>query len=318
MKIVFLDASTVDRGDIDFSALEAEGELVRHATTKPQQAAARCADADIILSNKVPVGDEVLDAAPNLKLVVSTATGVNQIDLEACRACGVAVANVAGYSTPSVAQHVFALLLELATRAARYAARIAEDWPASPIFTRLDHPLVELAGKTLGIVGLGDIGSAVARIGAGFDMRVVALAREGSTSREGSIPRLPEAEFLPACDVVTLHCPLTAETERFIDARRLAAMKPGAFLINTGRGQLVDEAALIDALRSGQLGGAGLDVLSVEPPPPDHPLFGPHIPNLLITPHSAWSTRESRTRLMTAVVENIRSINQGGSLNRIV
>lgn len=317
MNLVFLDASTLDRGDIDFSALTAEGDLTLHPVTTADDAPARCAAADVVISNKVPVGPAVLEAAPNLKLVLAAATGVNQIDLEACRERGIGVANVAGYSAPSVAQHVFAMTLELATRVATYAARSATDWPASPIFTRLDFPLFELHGKTLGIVGLGSIGQAVAQIGLGFGMKVVALGRAGSDT-SGPIPRLAEDEFLAAADVITLHCPLTPETDRFINADRLSRMKPGALLINTGRGPLVDESALLDALRSGHLGGAGLDVLSVEPPPASHPLLAADMPNLLITPHTAWSTIEARRRLLAGLVDNLRSFKDGGRLNRIV
>jgi len=316
MKLVFLDSSTLDRGDIDLTALEREGQLTLHPLTLPRDAAARCAGADIVISNKVPVGAEAIAAAPELKLVVSAATGVNQIDLDACREAGIAVANVAGYSTESVAQHTFALILELATRVGAYSGRIREDWPASPIFTRLDHPLFELHGRTLGIVGLGTIGRAVARIARAFGMEVIALSREGAI--EGEIPRLPADEFFSRADVVSLHCPLTAETESLIDASRLDSMKPGALLVNTGRGPLVDEPALAEALRSGQLGGAGLDVLSVEPPPADHPLLAGDIPNLVITPHTAWSTREARIRLLEGIVADIRSFREGGRLNRIV
>ncbi|GAA5482910.1 D-2-hydroxyacid dehydrogenase [Haloferula sargassicola] len=316
MKLVFLDASTLDRGDIDFSALAAEGDLRAHPLTSAAEAPSRCAGAEVVISNKVPVGKAVIDAAPELRLVVSAATGVNQIDLAACQAAGIAVANVAGYSTESVAQHTFALILELATRAGTISSTVRTDWPASPIFTRLDHPLFELHGRTLGIVGFGGIGRAVARVGRAFGMEIIALSRDGA--RPGEVPRLPADEFFATADVVSLHCPLTAETERMIDAERLASMKPGALLINTGRGPLIDEPALAAALRSGHLGGAGLDVLSVEPPPADHPLLAPDIPNLIITPHTAWSTREARRRLLGGIVADIRSFKEGGRLNRIV
>lgn len=316
MNLVFLDSSTVTRDDIDFADLQAEGALTLHPTTAPAEAAERVADAEVLITNKVPITRDVLEAAPQLRLVLAAATGVNHIDIELCRERGVAVANVAGYSTESVVQHVFAMLLELATRTSSYSARIREDWPASPIFTRLDHPLVELHGRTLGIVGLGTIGRAVARVAEAFGMKVVALAREGS-SPSGDIPRLPEDEFFASCDVVSLHCPLTPATTKLIDAARLAAMKPSAFLINTGRGPLIDEPALAEALRSGTIAGAGLDVLSVEPPPADHPLLAADLPNLVITPHTAWSTREARTRLVEGLVANIRSFREGGRLNRV-
>lgn len=317
MKLIFLDASTLDRGDIDFGPLEKEGSLTLYPTTAPDQTVERVEDAEVIISNKAPVTAEVLDAAPKLKLVVSAATGVNQIDLDACRSRQIGVANVAGYSTESVAQHTFSLILELATRTTTYASKIQQDWPASPIFTRLDHPIFELSGKTIGIVGLGTIGRAVARIAEAFGMKVIAYARDGSPS-DGVIPRIAEAAFFPQADVISLHCPLTPETENFINATRIAAMKPGAMLINTSRGPLVEEAPLVEALRSGHLGGAGLDVLAVEPPPADHPLLAEGIPNLLITPHTAWSTLEARIRLVEGITANIRAFKDGQSLNRIV
>lgn len=316
MNIVFLDASTLDRGDIDFAVLRDEGPLILHPISSATEAVERCTTAGVVITNKVPVGPELLAAAPDLKLVVSAATGVNQIDLDACREAGVAVANVAGYSTESVAQHTFALILELSTRVGTVNATVRRDWPASPIFTRLDHPLFELAGRSLGIVGFGTIGRAVARIGQALGMKVVALAREGSD--DSDIPRLAANAFFPSVDVVSLHCPLTPETEHLINADTLAAMQPGSLLINTGRGPLVDEVALADALRSGHLGGAGLDVLSVEPPPPDHPLLADDLPNLIITPHTAWSTREARRRLLDGIVDDIRAFKAGRELNRIV
>lgn len=316
MKLVFLDASTLDRGDIDFAELSAEGQLVLHPLSSAEEAPGRCTDAQVVISNKVPVGRELIAAAPELKLVVSAATGVNQIDLDACKKAGIAVANVAGYSTESVAQHTFALILELATRVGTISATARRDWPASPIFTRLDHPLFELHGRTLGIVGLGTIGRAVARIAQAFGMEVIALSREGAV--EGEIPRLPADEFFRRADVVSLHCPLTPATEKLIDGPRLASMKPGALLINTGRGPLIDEPALAEALRSGPIGGAGLDVLSVEPPPAEHPLLAPDLDNLILTPHTAWSTREARIRLLDGIVADIRSFKAGGDLNRIV
>lgn len=316
MNTVFLDTATLDRGDVDFSALEAEGPLTLHGTTRPEEALERCRGMEIVITNKVPIRAELLEAHPGIRLVVAAATGVNHIDLDACRERGVAVANVAGYSTESVAQHVFALLLELVTRAGTINATVRHDWPASPIFTRLDHPLYELHGRTLGIVGLGDIGRSVARIGSAFGMKIVAFARDGASQSE--IPRLADEAFFSSADVITLHCPLTAATERLINAERLARMKPHALLINTGRGPLIDEPALAAALRDGSIGGAGLDVLSVEPPPADHPLLAADIPNLVLTPHTAWSPREARIRLLDGIVEDIRAFKSGRELNRIV
>lgn len=307
-RLVFLDRSTLDAGDIDFSSLASLGELVCHDTTLPQDRAARVAGASVILTNKVLVDAAVMDAAPDLRFIQVVATGTNNVELDAARARGIAVGNVSGYSTHSVAQHVFTLLLNLATNVHRYAQE-APLWAQSPHFTRLDYPMTELSGRTLGIVGLGAIGSEVAKIGEALGMEIIVLAREGSpaSSSTPSWPRLQLAEFLARADAVTLHCPLTEATRHLINAKNLALMKPGAFLINTGRGPLVDELALAEALRSGHLGGAGLDVLAVEPPPADHPLLATDLPNLIVTPHTAWATREARRRLLDGVVANVKA-----------
>lgn len=316
--LVFLDRSTTDRGDLDFSGLESLGRLVSHDTSTREETRQRLAEAEIVLTNKAVLGAEEMDAAPRLRLVQVVATGVNNIDLEAARARGLAVCNVAGYSTEAVAQHVFASLLNLASNVHRYAAE-PEKWAQSPIFTRLDYPVTELAGKTLGIVGLGSIGRAVARIGAAFGMEVVAYAREGSEAA-GEIPRLAPDEFFARADAITLHCPLTPETRHFVKAETLAKMKPGVFLINTGRGDLVHEPDLVAALREGRLGGAAVDVLTPEPPSPDHPFLvavAQGLGNLLVTPHTAWSAREARQRLLDGIVANIRAFRAGERLNRV-
>lgn len=313
--LVFLDRSTTDRGDLDFTALESLGRLVSYPTSTPAETRERVASADIVLTNKAVLGSAEMDAAPRLKLVQVVATGVNNIDLEAARARGLAVCNVSGYSTEAVAQHVFASLLNLVTNVHRFAAE-PQRWAASPIFTRLDYPVSELAGKTLGIVGLGSIGRAVARIGAAFGMRVVAYAR-GASDSSGDIPRLAPEEFFASCDAITLHCPLTPETRHFINAATLAKMKPGAVLVNTGRGDLIHEADLVAALRSGSLRAAAVDVLTPEPPAPDHPFLAAGLDNLFITPHSAWSAVEARQRLLDGIVANIVAFRGGERVNRV-
>jgi len=313
--LVFLDRSTTDRGDLDFTALESLGRLVSYPTSTPAETRERVATADIVLTNKAVLGSAEMDAAPRLKLVQVVATGVNNIDLEAARARGLAVCNVSGYSTEAVAQHVFASLLNLVTNVHRFAAE-PQRWAASPIFTRLDYPVSELAGKTLGIVGLGSIGRAVARIGAAFGMRVVAYAR-GASDSSGDIPRLAPEEFFASCDAITLHCPLTPETRHFINAATLAKMKPGAVLVNTGRGDLIHEADLVAALRSGSLRAAAVDVLTPEPPAPDHPFLAAGLDNLFITPHSAWSAVEARQRLLDGIVANIVAFRGGERVNRV-
>lgn len=320
-KIVFLDRSTADRNapgteDVDFSALEALGEVISHDMTLPEDTADRIADADIVLSNKVVIGPAEMDAAKKLKLIQVVATGVNNIDLDAAKERELAVCNVSGYSTEAVAQHVFASLLNLESNVHRFAAEPGK-WAESPIFTRLDYPVGELAGKTLGIVGLGSIGKAVARIGLAFGMNVIALAREDSDTT-GGMPRLPLDEFLAVADVITLHCPLTPGTHHFINADTLGKMKTSSLLINTGRGDLVDEPALVEALQSGTIRGAAVDVLTPEPPSADHPFLTAGLENLFITPHTAWSSLEARQRLIDGVVENIEAFRKGEKKNRVV
>tara|TARA_R110002096_G_scaffold371455_7_gene564853 strand:+ start:4035 stop:4997 length:963 start_codon:yes stop_codon:yes gene_type:complete len=312
-RIAYLDSATLDAGDIDFSPLEALGDLTLHGVTKPEERLPRCLEADIVLVNKAVLDREILEACrDNLKFIVVTATGTNNLDLQAARELKIPVSNVSGYSTEGVAQHTLAMILNLATNVHRFAAE-PEEWAKSPMFTRLDYPIIELAGKTLGIVGLGTIGKRVAALGKALGMKVIALGREGA-SFEGEVPRLPHNSFFANADFVTLHCPLTPLNERFINAETLQLMKPGSFLINTGRGQLIDETALLEALKSGHLGGAGLDVLSAEPPAEGHPLLDSSIPNLFVTPHTAWASYESRIRLLDAVCENIRSFQAGGEI----
>ena len=318
-QLVFLDRSTTDRGDIDFSGIESLGDLVSYPTSSREETAGRIVDAHIVLTNKAVIGAAEMDAAKKLKLIQVVATGVNNIDLDAAKERNLAVCNVSGYSTEAVAQHVFASLLNLLNNVHRFAAE-PQKWAQSPIFTRLDFPVSELAGKTLGIVGLGSIGQAVARIGAAFGMQVIAYAREGS-SKEGAIPRLGHDDFFAAADAITLHCPLTPETRNFINAGSLKQMKPGAVLINTGRGDLVNEADLVTALKSGIIRAAAVDVLTPEPPPADHPFLvatASGLDNLFITPHTAWSALEARQRLLDGIVANIEAFRRGEKINRVV
>jgi len=316
--IVFLDRDTTDADDIDLSALEQLGEVSYFGITTPAETASCIAGADIVLTNKVPIGAAEMDAAPNLKMIQVVATGVNNVDLDAARARNLAVCNVSGYSTQSVTQHVFACLLNLVTQVYRLAAE-AEKWAASPIFTRLDYPVSECSGKVLGIVGMGSIGCEVARIGTAFGMEIIALARSGS-SYPGNERRLEKEEFFRSADVVSLHCPLTPETQHLINGQTLGWMKSTAILINTGRGGLVDETALVQGLRQKEIAAAAVDVLSEEPPPLENPLISAatELPHLFITPHTAWSSIEARQRLIDSVVANIRNFLAGGEgLNRV-
>lgn len=320
MQLVFLDRDTADAGDIDLSALETFGNLRSHGLTSPEETADRLAEAEAVLTNKVVIGSAEMDAAEKLRLIQVAATGVNNIDLAAAKERGIAVCNVPGYSTPAVAQHVFACLLNLASNVHRYAAE-PEMWAQSPCFTRLDYPVTELAGKRLGIVGLGTIGGEVARLGQAFGMEVVALARPGSASASGSgpdgVPRVPREEFFASCDAISLHCPLTPDTEHLINRGTLAAMKPTAFLVNTGRGGLVNEADLLEALRNGAIAAAAVDVISQEPPAPGHPMVADPPANLFLTPHTAWSSREARQRLVGEIARNLEAFLKGEERNRV-
>lgn len=314
-KIVFLDAATADAGDLDFEPLRELGDLQRHETTSPDEISDRIEGAQVVLTNKVVLDAETIATATGLQMIGVCATGINNVDLSAAREHGITVCNVCGYSTPTVAQHTISLLLNLAGNNHLYANE-APLWAESPIFTRLDHPVIELEGRTLGIVGAGSIGGRVGSIAEALGMDVQVLARPGSlTARHPEWPRVEEDAFFATSDAISLHCPLTAENTRMINAGTLRQMKSTAFLINTGRGDLVDETALADALRNHRIGGAALDVLSVEPPPADHPLLAEDIPNLIVTPHCAWISKESRTRLLEGVAANIQNFFAGTPSN---
>ncbi len=314
--IVFLDASTLDRGDLDWNPLHKLGKVTLHPISTPTQIRERTATAEIVLTNKAVLDATVLANAPHLRMISVVATGTNNVDLVAAKKHNICVANVVGYGSASVAQHAMAFILNWATQMHRYVQE-PKTWSKSPHFTRLDHPIIELAGKTLGLVGTGKIGSQLGRMAEAFGMKVLAWAREGATASKDTWPRLPLRELFQASDVVSLHCPLTDQTRHIINRESLAWMKSGSLLVNAGRGDLVDEAALIEALKSGKLAGAGLDVLSVEPPPPDHALLQYKHPNLMITPHSAWTTFEARARLLKESVANIEAFLKGESRNRV-
>jgi len=299
-KIVVLDGHTLNPSDLDWRPLEGLGFCTIHERTPSEDVAARAAGARILLTNKTVLTGALIRNLPELQYIGVLATGTNVVDLAAARERKIPVCNVPGYGATSVAQHVFALLLELTQRTGYHAQTVADGrWSQSPDFCYWDFPLVELSGLTLGVVGYGAIGEAAAEIGRAFGMKVLISSR---TSRVGFVSM---DELFSQSDVVTLHCPLTPETEGLVNARRLRSMRSGAFLINTSRGGLVVEADLAEALNEGRIAGAGLDVLSVEPPPKDHPLF--QAKNCLITPHIAWATRASRQRLLDIAVENVRA-----------
>lgn len=311
---VFLDKDTVDNNDLDFTGLEAALPAWRwHGVTVPHEVIPRIAEAEVIVSNKVRLDEAALRAAPDLRLVCIAATGTNNIDLDAARRLGITVSNIRAYATPAVVQHVFALMLALSAKLLEYHAAVREGrWQRTTRFCLMDYPIREIAGKTLGIVGYGELGQGVARVAEAFGMEVLVAQRPGGPAQPG---RLPLHDLLPRVDVLSLHCPLTPETRGLIGERELALMKPDALLINTARGGIVDEAALVHALRNGRLGGAGTDVLSVEPPTEGNPLLAPDIPNLIVTPHTAWASRESRQRAVDQVADNIRAFLAGTPRN---
>ncbi|OZY40316.1 glycerate dehydrogenase [Pseudomonas fragi] len=312
-RAVFLDYTSLDLGDLDLDPLRrAFGDLQLCADTTPANVIERLQGASVAISNKVVLNAQTLAACPNLKLILVAATGTNNVDLEAARAQGIIVANCQGYGTPSVAQHTLGLLLALATRLVDYNKAVADgQWQQSKQFCLLDFPIVELEGKTLGLFGHGELGSAVAKLAEAFGMRVLIGQIPGRPARAG---RLTLDELLPQVDALTFHCPLTEHTRNFIGARELALLKPGAFVVNTARGGMIDEQALADALRSGHLGGAATDVLSVEPPRDGNPLLAADIPRLIITPHSAWGSREARQRIVGQLAQNAEAFFNGTAL----
>ncbi|MBM4023399.1 MAG: D-2-hydroxyacid dehydrogenase [Planctomycetes bacterium] len=315
MRIVILDAHTTNPGDLDWSAVAALGDVVVHDRTSDDLILARAAGAEAVLTNKTPLTAATLVALPDLRYVGVLATGVNVIDLDAARSTGVRVTNVPAYSTPGVAQATFGLLLELTSRVGHLAASVrAGRWQACADFCYWDGELVELDGLVLGIVGYGDIGRRVAAVGQALGMRVVAASRSRrpGTAEEG-VGFVELDEVFRLADVVSLHCPLTPATQRLVNADRLAAMKPTAYLLNTARGGLVDEQALADALAAGTIAGAGLDVLTSEPPRHGSPLLT--APRCVITPHVAWATKRARARLIAAAAGNLAAFQQGSPRN---
>ena len=314
MHAVILDADSLGPG-LDFRALHKRIDAWDwHGRTAPDEVAQRIADATVVVTNKVVLDEAAFAAAPHLRLVCVAATGVNNIDLEAARRAGVTVCNATGYGTPSVVQHTFALILALATRLPDYQAAVrAGAWSRAPFFCLLDYPITELAGRTLGIVGHGTLGEGVAAIGRAFGMTVEVAARPGAAA----VPpeRVPVQRLIERADVLSLHCPLTEATRGLIGADELARMKATALLVNTARGGIVDEAALAEALRAGRIAGAGVDVLTGEPPTAGNPLLADDIPNLIVTPHSAWGTHAARQRLVEQVGGHIAAFLDGEPRN---
>ena len=312
MTIVVLDGYALNPGDLSWERLEALGELTVYDRTPCGKTVERSRGAGILLTNKTVLDGAVIDALPDVKYIGVLATGYNVVDVDAARGRGIVVTNVPAYAAPSVAQAAFALLLELTNRAGHHDATVHQGrWTDSPDFCYWDYPLVELSGLTMGIIGFGSIGGAVAKIAQVFGMKV--LCNTYPPQRAGGVKFVDLETLFRESDVVSLHCPLTDDTERLVNASRLALMKRTAFVINTGRGGLVDERALADALNDGRIASAAVDVLSTEPPKCDNPLLTAK--NCIITPHIAWATRASRSRLMKTAVENVKAFLAGTPVN---
>lgn len=317
MKIVVLDAYTLNPGERRWEELEELGEVVVHDRTAQLDVVRRAKDAEVVLTNKTILDGFILNLLPKLKYIGVLATGYNVVDLDVARQRGIVVTNIPAYSTQSVARMAIAHLLNITQRVAHYAHEVHNGvWSAQPDFCYWNTPLIELAGKKIGIVGFGNTGQATAQIAEALGMEVWVYTSKPKKSLPKKYQKVTLNELFSACDVVSLHCPLTAENKEMVNSFRLSLMKQGAILINTSRGGLIDEKALEQALLSGKLLGAGLDVLSSEPVPNGNPLL--KLKNCFITPHIAWATRESRMRLMNQAVENLKAWMEGRTINNVL
>ena len=316
MKIVVLDGYGLNPGDLSWDAVSQLGELTVYDRTSSEEVIARSAGAEAILTNKTVISAEIMEALPDLKYIGVLATGYNVVNIDAAREKGIVVTNIPAYSTPSVAQMVFAHILNIAQQVQHHSEEVRKGrWTNNADFCFWDTPLIELREKKIGLVGLGHTGFNTARIAIGFGMQVTAYTSKSSLQLPPEIKKRTLDELFSECDIVSLHCPLTDETKELVNAERLRLMKPTAILINTGRGPLVNEQDLADALNAGKLYAAGLDVLSSEPPKADNPLLTAR--NCYITPHIAWASLEARTRLMDILVENIKAFQAGKPVNNV-
>jgi len=316
MKIVILDAYTVDQGELAWDELKGLAEVEAYERTAPEDVVSRCKGAEMVLTNKVVLDASVLNMLPRLQYIGVLATGYNVVDLEVASRQNIVVTNIPAYSTESVAQMVFSHLLNIVGRTDHYARENRKGkWTASPDFCYLDHNFFELNGKRMGIVGLGNIGMAVARIASAFGLQVLAYTSKDEEDLPYDIKKVDMDTLFTQSDIVSLHCPLTVETHYLVDADRLATMKPSAILINTGRGPLVDDAAVAEALNSDKIAAYAADVLTTEPAPADNPLL--QAKNCYLTPHIAWATREARQRLIKICTENVRAYLDGEPINQV-
>lgn len=307
-KIVVLDSYTLTGEDLTWEELKEIADVTVYDRTKPEDTVARCTGADMVLTNKVIIDDTIMEQLPQMKYIGILATGMNVVDLEAAARRGIAVTNIPAYSTASVAQMVFAHLLNITQRVDHYSNQVHEGkWGANADFSMRDTPLIELAGKTIGLVGLGNTGMATAQIANAFGMKVIAVTSKSELP--GWIESVSKEEMFKRADVVSLHCPLVPDTEKIINAQTLGLMKKTAIVINCGRGGLVDEDALAEALKRGEIMAAGIDVMRQEPPRDGSPLIG--CKNCYVTPHIAWATKEARERLMEIAVKNCKAFIEG-------
>ena len=315
MKIVILDSNALNPGDMSWDQIKAFGDVTTYPRTQGKdEIIARIGDSDIVLLNKVPIDAEILDACPSVKLICCLSTGYNVVDIHAARDRNIPVCNVPAYSTAAVSQFTFALLLELCHRIGHHDQTVHDGkWTACPDFCYWDTPQMELAGKTMGIIGFGRIGQAVGRIAKAMGMEVLAYSRSRRSEGEKIAEYVDLETLLHSSDIISLHCPLFPETEKLINDRALEKMKDGAILLNTARGQVIDEAAVADALKTGKLRGAAMDVVSEEPIRADNPLLS--APNCIITPHMAWAPMETRQRILDITVENIGGFLSNNPIN---
>ena len=316
MKIVVLDGYCLNPGDLSWEAMGSLGDLQVYDRTSPSELLERAEGAEVLITNKTLISDKDMDALPELKYIGVLATGYNVVDVEAAKKKGIVVTNIPAYSTHSVAQMVFAHILNITQRVEHYACLNRHGkWSDSADFSYWDTELIELDGKWMGIVGFGNIGQATARIALAFGMKVAVYTSKPQSDLPEGIIKMDLDQLFSTCDVVSLHCPLTPSTKEMVNAKRLNLMKPNAILINTGRGPLVNEQDLADALNEGRIMAAGIDVLSIEPADPSNPLLSAR--NCFITPHIAWATKEARTRLMQIAVSNLKEFLNGNVVNNV-
>ena len=316
MKIVVLDGYCLNPGDLSWEDMGSLGDLQVYDRTSPSELLERAEGAEVLITNKTLISDKDMDALPELKYIGVLATGYNVVDVEAAKQKGIVVTNIPAYSTRSVAQMVFAHILNITQQVEHYACLNRQGkWSDSADFSYWDTELIELDGKWLGIVGYGNIGQATARIALAFGMKVAVFTSKPQSDLPEGIIKMDLDQLFSTCDVVSLHCPLTPSTKEMVNAKRLNLMKPNAILINTGRGPLVNEQDLADALNEGRIMAAGIDVLSIEPADPSNPLLSAR--NCFITPHIAWATKEARTRLMQIAVSNLKEFLNGNVVNNV-